>query len=188
MNESDNMNSKSIYTDQVVSSLVQEGIRQSEQQMYQRVSEAQQIALEKVQYARTALSGSLDCVENVRDFVQDPSHILGNMQTKHGEIAEHIEVEIRNGRDILRHIKPSATFDGVGRTAPEDYIINNEFVQSKFVNSASKSLDHIFDHLKKYPDFTKKGYYHIPKDQYELISRITNGENVEGLSLSTPFL
>lgn len=179
------MSSKQIYSDQVVAALVQEGISQSEIEMQQRLSEIQQIALEKTQYARTALSESLDCIENARDFISDPNRILGNMQTKHGEIAEHIEVEIRNGRDILKQIKPSATFEGVGRTAPEDYIINNELVQSKFINGANKSLDHVLEHMRKYPDFTDKGYYHIPKDQFELISKISKGQSIDGIHSRT---
>ena len=130
---------KDIFNDQVVSSLIQEGINQKEKLLFDRLSEIQQIATERMQYAQNALNESLQCVENVRDFVSDPDHILGSMHTKHGEIAEHIEVEIRNGRDILKHLKPTATFEGVGRTAPEDYIIDGIQVQSKFINGANKS-------------------------------------------------
>lgn len=174
-----------ILTDQITASLIQEGINQKEQEMIERLTEIQQVATEKIQYARTALDESLKCVENVRDFTTDPSHILGSMQTKHGEIAEHIEVEIRNGRDILKYIKPTATFDGVGRTAPEDYIIDGLQVQSKFINGANKSLNNVLGHLKGYPSFTDNGYYHIPRDQYELIHNIKSGENIEGVSYRT---
>ena len=175
-----------ILTDQITASIIQESINQKEEEMIERLAEIQQVASEKMQYVQTALDESLKCIENVRDFTSDPTHILGSMQTKHGEIAEHIEVEIRNGRDILKHIQPSATFDGVGRTAPEDYIINGVQVQSKFINGANKSLEHVLGHLKTYPNFTDNGgYYHIPKDQYELIYRIANGENIEGISFRT---
>lgn len=171
--------------DQVVASLVQEGINQKELQQLERLIEIQQVAAERMQYAQTALDESLKCVENVRDFVSDPEHILGSMQTKHGEIAEHIEVEIRNGRDILKFLKPSATFEGVGRTAPEDYIIDGVQVQSKFINGANNSLKEVLGHFRTYPNFTENGYYHIPKDQYEIISKIANGENIEGLHSRT---
>lgn len=176
---------RQIYTDQVVASLIQEGINRKEQEMTERLVEIQQVAAEKIQYARSALDESLKCVENVRDFTSDPAHILGSMKTKHGEIAEHIEVEIRNGRDILRHIKPTATFEGVGRTAPEDYIIGNTQVQSKFINGANDSLKEVLGHLGTYPNFTENGYYHIPKDQYELITKIASGENINGVSTRT---
>lgn len=179
------MGKDNILENQVVSSFIQEGINQKERILFERLAEIQQVATEKMQYAQTALNESLQCVENVRDFVSDPEHILGSMQTKHGEIAEHIEVEIRNGRDILKHLKPTATFEGVGRTAPEDYIINGVQVQSKFINGANKSLDHVLGHMKNYPGFTENGYYHIPKDQYELISKIANGESIEGVSIKT---
>lgn len=175
-----------IFTDQVTASVIQEGINCKEQELADRLFEIQQIAVEKIEYAQTALNESLKCVENVRDFASDPSHILGSMQTKHGEIAEHIEVEIRNGRDILKHIKPTATFDGVGRTAPEDYIIDGMQVQSKFINGANKSLEQVLGHLKTYPNFTElNGYYHIPKDQYELIQKIVSDESLEGISSRT---
>lgn len=171
-----------IYTDQIVGSIVQDGINQAEQLKADRIVEIIQTATEKEAYARTALSEGLQCIENVRDFTSNPESILGNIATKHGEIAEHIEVEIRNGRDILNHIKPSATFEGVGRTAPEDYLIGDSQVQSKFINGATKSLDHVIEHLHKYPGFADGGYYHIPKDQFELLQKVANGENISELS------
>lgn len=174
-----------IYTDQVIGGFVQDGINTAEQLQAERMAEILQTAIEKESYARTALSESLHCVENLRDFVSNPENILGNMQTKHGEIAEHVEVEIRNGRDILNHIKPTATFDGVGRTAPEDYIIDGVQVQSKYIAGVGKSLDHVLEHLHKYPGFTDNGFYHIPKDQYELLEKVNNGENIEGITLNT---
>ena len=174
-----------ILTDQIIASLIQKGIDRKELEKIERLVEIQQVATEKMQYARTALEESLKCVENVRDFTSNPEHILGTMRTKHGEIAEHIEVEIRNARDILKQIKPTATFENVGRTAPEDYIIDGIQIQSKFINGANKSLEHVLEHLKSYPNFTQNGYYHIPKDQYELIQKISSGENIEGISIRT---
>ena len=170
------MSRNQIIEDQAVASIVQQGISQKLSEKAARLVEIQQVAMEKVCYARTALGESLQHVENVRDFVSSPEHILGPMQTKHGEIAEHIEVEIGNAKDILRHIKPRATFDGVGRTAPEDYLVGGLPVQSKFINGANKSLNHVIDHLRHYPNFANDGYYHIPKDQFELINKIANGE------------
>ena len=172
-----------IYTDQVIGGFVQDGINTAEQLQAERMVEILQTAIEKASYARTALSESLHCVENLRDFVSSPENILGNMQTKHGEIAEHVEVEIRNGRDILNHIKPTATFEGVGRTAPEDYIIDGVQVQSKYIAGASKSLDHVLEHLHKYPGFTDNGFYHIPKDQYELLEKVYNVKILKVLHL-----
>jgi len=39
-----------------------------------------------------ALADALRQVKQVYDFVGSPEHILGNLKTKHGEIAEQVEV------------------------------------------------------------------------------------------------
>jgi hypothetical protein len=149
--------------------------------------------LEHVQQLEAALSQQ-DCtladalhqVKQVRDFIGTPEHILGNPQTKHGEIAEQVEVGIRNARDLLQQQTPTATFENIGRTAPADYRIADVEVQSKFVNGVGKNLDHVLKHMKQYDHFGRDGsYYHIPKDQYEIMQRIAQGRSVEGLSQST---
>lgn len=181
-------NQSQIFSDQVIADLVRDGIAQKEAEKLASLLEIQEVANEKMQYAYDALRQSLQCVENVRDFASDSNlnHVLGAMSTKHGEIAEHIQVEIQNGRDILQGIQPTSTFDGVGRTAPEDYIISGDLIQSKFINGANKSLDAVLSHLKDYPGFADKGYYHIPKDQFELIQKITqNGYKTEGVNVRT---
>ena len=68
-----------ILSDQIIASLIQEGINRRELEMIERLAEIQQVANEKMQYARTALMESLKCVENVRDFTSNPEHILGTM-------------------------------------------------------------------------------------------------------------
>lgn len=130
-----------------------------------------------------AFTDVLQQIKQVRDFVGSPEHILGNSKTKHGEIAEQVEVGIRNAKDLLHQRPPSATFEGVDRTAPADYHIDNVEIQSKFVNGCGKNLDHVLDHMNKYDHFGRNGsFYHIPKDHYEVIQRISQGETVEGLS------
>ena len=134
----------------------------------------------------SAFAQAIKQVNQVRDFVGSPEHILGNPQTKHGEIAEQVEVGIRNARSLLHQQTPGATFDGVGRTAPTDYRIDNVDVQSKFVNGFGKNLDHVLEHMKQYDSFGRDGsYYHIPKDHYEVIQRISQGQSVKGVSQST---
>lgn len=130
---------------------------------------------------------SLEQVNKVRDFLGKPEHILGSPKTKHGEIAEVIEVHIRNARSLLESKPPQATFDGVGRTAPADYLINGTEVQSKFWHGYNRgSLDGIIEHMEKYSNFGRDGsYYHVPKDQYEIFIKIINGDNVEGLADKT---
>jgi len=117
-------------------------------------------------------------IDKVRVFIGSPEKILGNPSTKHGEIAEQVEVGIRNARSLLEQKGFVATFEGVGRTAPEDYLLDGIAVQSKFINGASKGLDHVLEHMEKYKNFGRDGsYYQIPKDQYETITRVMNGDN-----------
>jgi len=114
------MKKASIYTDQTVAAIVLDGVVREEKLYIDRLTEIQLKAAEDIQTAHEALNESLSYVENVRDFVSDTSHILGAMPTKHGEIAEHVQVEIGNAQRVMQHLRPNATFEGVGRTAPED--------------------------------------------------------------------
>lgn len=146
---------------------------------------AQRTAAEVASLARqdAALAAALKAMADVREFIGTPEHILGSPATKHGEIAEHVEVGVRNAWDYLRQHAPSATFDGVARTAPEDYLVNGVAVQSKFINGVGQSLDHVLDHMRKYPGFGRDGsFYHIPKDQHALIEKLLTGEATDGLS------
>lgn len=55
---------------------------------------------------------SMKHVDQVREFIGTPKNILGSDLTKHGEIAEHVEVGIRNARDALAGDTVRATFEG----------------------------------------------------------------------------
>ena len=120
-------------------------------------------------------------INAIQRFVDSPERILGSPETKHGEIAEQVEVGITNARQAIKGLADRATFEGVGRTAPEDYIIDGIKVQSKFTNGTNNTLSHVLDHLDKYADsigFGKDGsIYHIPKDQYKEIMDILGDEN-----------
>lgn len=133
-----------------------------------------------------AMADALGAVDQVRAFVGTPEHILGSSTTKHGEIAEQVEVGIRNARDLLRQQAPTATFEGVGRTAPTDYMLGDLEVQSKFYNGVSANLQATLDHLKNYPKFGQQGHiYHIPKDHMEVIHRVMRGDPPLDLSAKT---
>lgn len=137
----------------------------------------------KIENQNESLEEALSFVENVKNFLKDPSKILGSEATKHGEIAEQIEVGIRNAKDVVDGKIPNATFEGVGRTAPEDYIIGKDQIQSKFINGSNNTLNHVLEHMGKYKDFKGDGtLYHIPKDQYEIMEKIKYGKPVEGLN------
>ncbi|HBE47793.1 MAG TPA: hypothetical protein DDW76_03010, partial [Cyanobacteria bacterium UBA11369] len=55
-------------------------------------------------------------IDKVQDFLGSPENILGNPSTKHGEIAEQVEVGIRNAKSLLNSSETRATFERVGRT------------------------------------------------------------------------
>lgn len=91
---------------------------------------------------------ALGKIESVREFISSPEHILGSTVTKHGEIAEQVEVAIINAREAVMGLPARATFDGLSRTAPADYMIDNSFVQSKFINGTNNTLKHVLEHLE----------------------------------------
>lgn len=143
-----------------------------------QAAEAAQLELQDLAMLRAS-----EQIEKVRYFIGTPENILGNAATKHGEIAEQVEVGVRNARSALEQQDMTATFDGIGRTAPADYMIDGIQVQSKYINGMNNSLDHVIKHMEKYDNFGRDGsYYHIPKNQHEVIDRILSGEDVEGIS------
>ena len=142
--------------------------------------------INKLHIQDASFSKALEQIDNVRQFVGTPEHILGSQTTKHGEIAEHVEVGVRRARQALEGKGITATFDGVGRTAPEDYLINGIAVQSKFINGTNNNLSSVLKHMDKYSNFGRDGsFYHIPKDEFEIIQKINANESVIGLKLNT---
>lgn len=119
----------------------------------------------------------------VRDFVGSPEEILGNADTKHGEIAEQVHVGLSRARDVLYGRIPKATFDEVGRTGPVDYRVDGVAIQSKYYNGLRNTLDGVASHAEKYPDFaSERGRYHIPRNQHERLEELCQTGRVEGLS------
>lgn len=125
--------------------------------------------IENIRFQNINLEGAIDELNKAREFIGSPEHILGNVRSKHGEIAEVFEVRFGNADKIIRGEDPNYSFEGVRRTAMEDYLKNNLPVQSKFVQS-NLSMDAVLDHFDKYPDFVSEGgSYCIPKDFYDQI-------------------
>lgn len=116
------------------------------------------------------LESALKELNVLKRFIAEPDHILGSNLTKHGEIAEHVQVNISNARNLIEGFDKEYTFDGVGRTAPEDYLMNGVPVQSKFCNGIRNTLSAIKTHHTDYPVFLSDGgYYDIPRNQWEEI-------------------
>lgn len=148
-------------------------------ELYRSIHKIDTLEAEELFLVEQRLSEALKCIDNVRNFVGSPEHILGSEQTKHGEIAEQVDVWFRNAWDSMQGNAHSATFEGVGRTAPEDYLVDGVRVQSKYINGSSNSLSHVLRHLEHYGglEFGRDGsYYVIPKDQYNEIQRILGGD------------
>ena len=138
--------------------------------------------------AEEAFRQAMECVEDVKKFISPDNydHILGNINTKHGEIAEMLEVEIGKAHDYMQGIFPRWNMNkkAIGRTGPVDYIFDGFSVQSKFCNGANNSLEAILKHIDAYPDFCQKGFYQIPKDQYATIQKILQGDGTGDVSIS----
>ena len=129
------------------------------------------------------LEAAIDELNKLKEFVADENHILGSILTKHGEIAEHCQVNISNARNLVNGLMPQYSFENVGRTAPEDYLKDGFFIQSKFYFSPKGTLLAIRKHLSIYPDFIKNGgSYEIPRDQYDAISKVIKSLDTKGVS------
>lgn len=136
------------------------------------------LAAEKQQNAN--LEKALGHMMKMRQFLSDPERILGSQQTKHGEVAEHLEVNVRNAWSAIKGNGEVATFEGVGRTAPEDFILNGVKYQSKFINGTNNTLKHVLNHFETYQDDSMN--YSIPKDQYHVIEAVRAGVRPADLS------
>lgn len=127
-----------------------------------------------------AFGDALVQMQITREFISDTAHVLGSEATKHGEIAEATEMGIRSARDAL-YQRPISVSEPPSRNSPIDYRIDSQDVQSKFVNGTNSGLDHVLKHMDKYKEFGRDGnsYYHIPKDQYEQILQVREGNYCE---------
>ncbi len=145
--------------------------------------ERMQNLVEKIHTQDEAFRIALEEINRVREFIGTPEHILGRLDTKHGEVAEQMEVGIRRAFDALNQRTFSAAIEDFPRMGPVDYQIDGTDVQSKYINGAKKTLDHIRDHLERYPWFgDNDGFYHVAKDQYAQIEMAYRGITPEGLS------
>jgi hypothetical protein len=142
--------------------------------------------LDRLAIQNDRFQSALREMDNVRNFIGSPESIIGNPNTKHGEIAEVLEVGVRRAKDALEGRDFTATFEGVPRTGPMDYIVNGSDVQSKFLNGVNNNLDAVIDHMKQYPGYgIVNSFYHIPKDALESIQLAMNGNNNSNFNTNT---
>ena len=134
--------------------------------------------LDKLSDQDCNLEKAVKALNEIKVFIADPKHILGSLATKHGEVAEHMQVGFLNAEAAVQGQDQLYTFDGVGRLAMEDYLRDGQMIQSKFYNGIKGTFQAVCHHLNDYPNFIADGgTYDIPKDQYEkLIDIYTRGE------------
>lgn len=130
--------------------------------------------------ATVAFESALQQLKATEDFLSNEGSILGSPLTKHGEVAEQMEAGIRNARNIMDGLRPSVSFENVGRLAPEDYVMDGVKVQSKFLANENSSLTAVLKHFERYQDRSMD--YVIPKDQYAMIQGVKDGTLLETMN------
>ena len=106
----------------------------------------------------------------------------GTLRRKHGEIAEQCHVGFRRAIDFLYERTATATFEGVDRTGPVDYIDGVD-IQSKYYNGLRNTLGGVEAHAERYTEFvTDGGRYHIPKDQFDELQQLRETGAIDGFS------
>lgn len=186
--------SSGVVESQLSAAYILQGLEQKAMEQMAAFSAADAVAVQSTQNAQNAFNSAINEIEKIRDFASpgNLTHVLGRESTKHGEIAEQVEVGVTNAFNIVKGLPKVANIASVPRTGPVDYDINGTPIQSKFYNGPKNTLEHgVLEHLEKYPKFTsdatlygyadKAGYYHIPKDQYEQLLTIKNGGTIDGL-------
>lgn len=140
--------------------------------------------VERIAKQDLSFESAIEELQKLKSFVAQPEHILGSIFTKHGEIAEHVQVHFVNAEQLVQGKEAIYSFEGVGRLAAEDYLRNGQMVQSKFYFGPGGTLFAIARHNDTYPWFMKSGgTYEIPKSQcQELMAIYHNGETGSVLS------
>lgn len=142
--------------------------------------------LDKLSTQDCNLETALKALNEIKVFISNPEHILGSLATKHGEVAEHMQVGFSNAEAAVQGQTQIYTFDGVGRLAMEDYLCDGQMIQSKFYNGVKGTFQAVCTHFEHYPSFINEGgKYDIPRDQYEKLIDIYNRGETARSSLRT---
>lgn len=98
----------------------------------------------------------------------------GGSTGMHGFIGESCQVHIANTKSFMRGEKPLYVL--LDDNSMTDYLRGMQFIQQKACQSDNHlGLDHICNHMEKYPEFVEQGgVYQIPKDFYEKFIRMKN--------------
>lgn len=125
------------------------------------IKETSEIKLEKINASKAKRE-----FDDIRTLVNNPERIQGNPKTKHGIIAEHVEVGFNNADRHVRGELPTHRKE-VDLKSPIDYYNEEKPIQSKF-HANNNSINACCEHLEANPDFVKQGgAYDIPYGDYE---------------------
>ncbi len=129
------------------------------------------------------LENALKELEKLKRIVSNPEKIQGSMRTKHGTVAEYIQVYISNARKLIEGLKTE--YIKRHKLDEIDYFCNSTPIQAKCVQFKC-GLDAIKKHLEKYPNFLNNGgIYQIPKDYYEKLQKLASLTSKEAGKLNS---
>ena len=100
--------------------------------------------------------------------------ISGSSHTKHGILAERLQIGAMNAQSAALGGSQVAHATGLPLNHPVDFFLHNQPVQAKCHGSAMQTLRAINTHLQRYqnhPDF-QHGIYMIPKDQFSELKQL----------------
>ena len=69
--------------------------------------------IENIRFQDINLRDAIGELNKAREFIASPEHILGNIKSKHGEIAEVFEVRFGNADKIISGEDPNYSFEGL---------------------------------------------------------------------------
>lgn len=58
--------------------------------------------LDKLSLQDCNLEKAVKALDEIKRFIAEPDHILGSLATKHGEVAEHIQVGFANAEAVIQ--------------------------------------------------------------------------------------
>ncbi len=109
------------------------------------------------------------------DQLEHWQHVIGSSHTRHGFLAEKLEMAIRNAWANLKDDYQPVTAD-LPLNHPADSLLFGQPVQSKFYKNTLWSLEAIYNHLLRYAKHTsfRSGVFMIPQEQFEELQVIVN--------------
>ncbi len=131
---------------------------------------------QKIHQLANAWQSSQQEFQDVLSLLADWRHIPGTADTKHGYLAEKVEVAARNARALAMGKSRIARAEST-LNHPIDFYLNHQPIQEKCYQSATASLKAMSEHWQNYKGDTRfeSGRYMIPQDQYQQLKKALTG-------------